>query len=81
MDAGVGLTRRAAGPISLIASRATPGRNSRAIGDLVRLAATGALKLTIEKAFPLEEAAEACARQHATGPNGEDRISRMKAPA
>jgi NADPH:quinone reductase len=31
----------------------------RAIGDLVRLAATGALKLTVEKAFPLEEAAEA----------------------
>jgi len=31
----------------------------RAIGDLVRLAAAGALKLTVEKAFPLEEAAEA----------------------
>jgi NADPH2:quinone reductase len=31
----------------------------RAIGELIRLAAAGALKLTVEKAFPLEEAAEA----------------------
>ena len=31
----------------------------RAISELVRLAAAGALKLTVEQAFPLEEAAEA----------------------
>ena len=31
----------------------------RAIGDLVRLAAAGVLKLPVEKSFPLEEAAEA----------------------
>ena len=31
----------------------------RAISEIVRLAATGELKLTVEKAHPLEEAAEA----------------------
>jgi NADPH:quinone reductase-like Zn-dependent oxidoreductase len=35
------------------------GEIPRAIGELIRLAASGALKLTVEKAFPLEEATEA----------------------
>ena len=42
----------------------------RVIGDLVRLAATGALKLTIEKAFPLEEAAEAARASMQLGRTG-----------
>jgi len=42
----------------------------RAIGDLVRLAATGALKLTVEKAFPLEEAAEAARASMQPGRSG-----------
>ena len=42
----------------------------RVIGDLVRLAATGALKLTIEKAFPLEEAAQAARASMEPGRTG-----------
>jgi len=46
------------------------GEIPRAIGDLVHLAATGALKLTIEKAFPLEEAAEAARASMQPGRTG-----------
>src|SRR5271165_7217521 len=42
----------------------------RAIDDLVHLAATGALKLTIEQAFPLEEAAEAARASMQPGRTG-----------
>ena len=42
----------------------------RAIGELVRLAATGALKLTVEKAFPLEEATEAARASMRPGRTG-----------
>jgi NADPH:quinone reductase-like Zn-dependent oxidoreductase len=42
----------------------------RAIRDLVHLAATGALKLTIEKAFPFEEAAEAARASMQPGRTG-----------
>jgi NADPH:quinone reductase-like Zn-dependent oxidoreductase len=42
----------------------------RAIGDLVRLAAAGALKLPVEKSFPLEEAAEAARASMRPGRTG-----------
>jgi NADPH2:quinone reductase len=42
----------------------------RAIGDLVRLAATGALKLPVERSFPLEEAAEAARASMKPGRTG-----------
>jgi NADPH:quinone reductase-like Zn-dependent oxidoreductase len=46
------------------------GEIPRAIGELVRLAASGALNLTVEKAFPLEEAAEAARASIAPGRTG-----------
>ena len=42
----------------------------RAIGEIVRLAATGELKLTVEKAYPLEEAAEAARASMQPGRTG-----------
>jgi NADPH:quinone reductase-like Zn-dependent oxidoreductase len=42
----------------------------RAIGEIVRLAATGELKLTVEKAFPLEQAAEAARASMQPGRTG-----------
>jgi NADPH2:quinone reductase len=42
----------------------------RAIGDLVHLAAPGALKLTVQKAFPLEDAAEAARASMQPGRTG-----------
>ncbi len=42
-----------------LTARATPEAMARWIGELVRLAATGALKLPIEQEFPLEEAGAA----------------------
>jgi len=46
------------------------GEIPRAIGELVRLAASGALNLTVEKAFPLDEAAEAARASIAPGRTG-----------
>jgi NADPH:quinone reductase len=42
----------------------------RAIGEIVRLAATGELRLTVEKAYPLEEAAEAARASMQPGRTG-----------
>jgi NADPH2:quinone reductase len=42
----------------------------RAIGEIVRLAATGELKLSVEKAYPLEEAAEAARASMQPGRTG-----------
>ena len=42
----------------------------RAIGEIIRLAATGELKLTVEKAYPLEEAAEAARASMQPGRTG-----------
>ena len=41
-----------------------------AIGELVRLAADGALKLTVERAYPLDQAAEAAAASNRPGRMG-----------
>lgn len=46
------------------------GEIPRAIGDLVRLAAEGVLKLPVERAFPLEEAAEAARASMQPGRTG-----------
>ena len=51
----------------------------RAIDDLVHLAATGALKLTIEKAFPLEEAAEAARASMQPGRTGRSHFAHESA--
>jgi NADPH:quinone reductase len=42
----------------------------RAIGEIVRLAATGELRLTVEKAYPLEEAGEAARASTLPGRTG-----------
>jgi NADPH2:quinone reductase len=42
----------------------------RAIGEIVRLTATGELRLTVEKAYPLEEAAEAARASMQPGRTG-----------
>jgi NADPH2:quinone reductase len=42
----------------------------RAIGEIVRLAATGELRLTVEKAYPLEEAGEAARASMLPGRTG-----------
>jgi NADPH2:quinone reductase len=42
----------------------------RALGEIVRLAATGELRLTVEKAYPLEEAAEAARASMQPGRTG-----------